>query len=122
MTAALDRSKTAGEPAFYRLSLPIMLACVVAVVAAAYAFRDGAVNMLAVWGGKEEYSHAYLIPVISLFLVWQRRNELAQLQLRGSWAGVVIVLFGVLLGLIGQLATVYTVQQIGLVVAICGFV
>ena len=32
------------------------------------------------------------------------------------------MLLGALLGLIGQLATVYTVQQIGLVVAICGFV
>lgn len=106
----------------HRMSLPVWLACVLAVVAVVFVFRDGAEPMLAAWNGQPEYSHAWLIPLISLFLAWQRRNELAALEFHGSWVGLATVTLGVLLGLIGQMATVYTVSQIGLVVTVCGFV
>jgi len=57
----------------------------------------------------------YLIPVISLFLAWQKKNELAALEFRGSWAGVAVVLLGVVIGLLGQMSAVFTLQQIGFV-------
>jgi exosortase len=78
--------------------------------------------MLADWEGKEEYSHAYLIPFIALFLAWQRKNELAALEFRGAWAGVAIVLLGVGFGLLGQLGNIEFFEQFGFVLAICGFV
>jgi exosortase D (VPLPA-CTERM-specific) len=90
-------------------------------VTAFFAFRDGVVEMLDAWARKEEYSHAYIIPLISGFLVWQRRNELAALEFRGAWVGVGVVLFATLLGLLGQFSAVFTLQQIGFVLAICGF-
>jgi hypothetical protein len=46
-------------------------------------------------GRKEEYSHAYLIQVISLFIAWQQENELARIQFAGSLLGVAIVALGV---------------------------
>jgi exosortase len=94
----------------------------VAAIAAWFAFREGVAYMLTVWESKEEYSHAYIIPLISAFLIWQRKNELAALEFKGSWAGVAVVLLGLFLGLMGQLSAVYTLQQIGFVTAICGFV
>ncbi len=104
-----------------RFPLVLWAACLLAAVTAFFAFRDGVVEMLDAWARKEEYSHAYIIPLISGFLVWQRRNELAALEFRGAWAGVGVVLFAILLGLLGQLSAVFTLQQIGFVLAICGF-
>jgi exosortase D (VPLPA-CTERM-specific) len=111
-----------AAPLLYRVSPWIWAACLVAAVAGYYSFRDGIGPMLDNWAGMPEYSHAYLIPVISLFLVWQRKNELAALEFKGSWAGVAVVVLGILIGLLGQLSAVFTIQQIGFVVAICGFV
>jgi len=112
----------AGGPRLYRVSIWIWIAVAVAAVAGWFAFREGVSYMLTVWESKEEYSHAYLIPVISAFIAWQRKNELAALDFRGSWAGVAIVLIGLFIGLMGQLSAVFTLQQIGFVIAICGFV
>lgn len=122
MAIASQEEPKNSDAGLHRTTVLVWLACAIAAAAAAFAFRDSAKSMMAVWSGEPEYSHAFIIPLISLFLVWQRRTELAALEFRGSWAGLAIVVLGVLLGLIGQLATVYTVSQIGLVVAVCGFV
>jgi exosortase D (VPLPA-CTERM-specific) len=99
-----------------------LFAIAVFLALAWYAFRGGIENMLGIWGGAEEYSHAYIIPLISAFLVWQKRNELAALPFRGSWVGVAVVAAGVCIGLMGQLASVFTLSQIGFMVALSGFV
>ena len=111
-----------GTAPGYRISPAIWAALAVAAVAGYFAFRDGVVDMLGTWERKEEYSHAYLIPLISLFIAWQQKNELARLRFAGSWLGVAIVGLGILLGFMGQLGTVFTLQQLGLVTAIVGTV
>ena len=110
------------QPTLFRVSWPIWIACGLAAIAAWFAFREGVSYMLTVWESNEEYSHAYIIPLISAFLVWQKKNELAAMEFKGSWGGVAIVLVGLVLGLMGQLSAVFTLQQIGFVTAICGFV
>ena len=106
----------------YRTPRVIWIICLVALAAGLFTFRDAALQMSQVWQAQDEYSHAYFLPLISLFLVWQRKNELVAMDLRGSFAGVGVMLVGIMFGLLGQLAAVYTVQQIGLMLSICGFV
>ena len=118
----MPSAPTDAAPRLYRISPWIGIACVVAAVAAWFAFRGGIRPMLDAWGGMPEYSHAYLIPIISLFLVWQKKNELAAIEFKGSWTGVAVVVLGILFGLLGEMSAVFTLQQIGFVVAICGFV
>ncbi len=113
---------SAGTAPGYHVSPAIWAALAIAAVAGWFAFAEGAKHMLLVWESSEEYSHAYLIPLISLFIAWQRKNELARLEFAGSWLGVAIVVLGVFLGLVGQLGSVFTLQQIGLVTAIVGVV
>jgi exosortase D (VPLPA-CTERM-specific) len=114
-------SGAAPRPGF-RTPVSIWAALAVAAVAGWFAFAEGAKYMLLVWGSREEYSHAYLIPLISLFIAWQRKNELARIEFTGSWLGVAVVVLGIVLGLIGQLGSVFTLQQIGLVTAVVGVV
>jgi exosortase D (VPLPA-CTERM-specific) len=117
-----ETTATAGPAPGFRVSPVIWAALAVAAVAGWFAFAEGTRQMLAVWQGSEEYSHAYLIPLISLFIAWQQKNELARLRFAGSWLGVAIVGLGILLGFMGQLGTVFTLQQLGLVTAIVGTV
>jgi exosortase D (VPLPA-CTERM-specific) len=106
----------------YRVSPAIWASLVVAAVASWFAFAEGATQMLQVWNESEEYSYAYLIPLISLFIAWQQKNELARIEFTGSWLGVAIVVLGILLGIIGRLGSVFTLQHIGLVTVLVGTV
>jgi len=43
----------------------------------------------------EDWGHAYLIPLISLYLVFKRRQELAQTKFETFWPGLMPVLVGI---------------------------
>jgi exosortase D (VPLPA-CTERM-specific) len=77
--------------------------------------------LLATWQ-LEEYSHGMLIPVISAWLLWQRRAQFASLPFEGSWAGVALVLAGLAVYFLGSLAAITTVDAYALVFVIAGCV
>jgi len=85
-------------------------------------FRDGLAYLFKLWGAKEEYSYAYLIPVIALFLIWQRRDALRRLPFTGSWWGVVIVLLGLAVFTVGELSTLLIVVQYAFLLTLFGAV
>ncbi|HXI86155.1 MAG TPA: VPLPA-CTERM-specific exosortase XrtD, partial [Parvularculaceae bacterium] len=67
-------------------------------------------------------SHSYFIPLISLWLVWTSRRNVAASVGDPSWSGVGIFGFSGLLLVLGKLLDLYLFQQIGLVFAIAGLV
>jgi exosortase D (VPLPA-CTERM-specific) len=85
-------------------------------------FHDGLAQMAGEWVRKEEYSHGVLIPLVSAFLVWQKKNELARMPFRGSWWGVVLVGLGLALFVLGELATLYVIVQYAFLVVLAGLV
>lgn len=85
------------------------------------AFYSGVAYMARAWESPE-YSHGYLIPLITLYLIWQKRERLAQVPFHTSWPGVAMVLVGVLLGFLGELSSLYTIIQYGFLLAIWGSV
>lgn len=82
-------------------------------------FYEGLAFMVK-WWEREEYSHGYLIPFITLFLIWQQKDRLERIPFEGSWAGVAVVAFGLFVFLAGELATLYTVVQYGFLIVLLG--
>jgi len=63
-----------------------------------------------------------MIPVITLFLIWQRKDKLERLPFTGSWLGMLVLAGGVLITLVGQLSTLHSITQYGFVVTVIGAV
>jgi exosortase len=85
-------------------------------------FWDAIVNLWSRWGGQQELSHSYFIPLISAWLVWVNRDVVAKSVGEPSWAGVALIGAAGLLLLVGQLTYIFVFQHIGLVIAIAGLV
>ena len=85
-----------------------------------YAFNITILDMEQRWSGSKEYGYGYLIPVITLFLIWQRKNQLAEIEFNPSFSGLLLILFGGLLFFLGAVATTHTLSQYGLVMTILG--
>ena len=68
----------------------------------------------------EEYSHGFLIPFVSAFLLWQRRARFRQTAFRGSWTGVAIAALGLAIYFLGSLASITTLDTYALVIVILG--
>ena len=72
-----------------------------------YIYFQGFVGLVALWEKREEYSFGYLIPFITLFLIWQRKDILERCEFTGSWLGIPVIVIGILLFAIGELTTLY---------------
>jgi len=84
-------------------------------------FYESLAEMGHVWLGSEEYSHGFFIPTISIYLIWVRRNELSFVEnIKESTLGLVILLLGLLLFLLGGLATILALQQYAFLISIIG--
>ena len=84
-----------------------------------YMFSDALDYMLRSWES-EEYSHGYLIPVISFWFVWTNRESASKCIRSGSWVGFFIVGAGLLFGLMGELATLFIITQYAFLLILYG--
>lgn len=85
-------------------------------------FYAGLKEMVYIWDVREEYSYGYMIPFITAFLIWQKKNILAKGQFHGSWFGIFIVILGLTLFYLGSLSTITTIVQYALLIVIVGIV
>lgn len=104
----------------------LTFACVAGLIG--FIFFEGLTELERIWELKEEYSYGYMIPFISLFLIWQRKDLLERVSFNGSWAGFALVVLGFALFMMGNLSTLFLIVQysflvvvLGLALAFCGW-
>ena len=74
------------------------------------------------WYRDPDYSHGFLVPLLSAFLIWQRRDKLRQIPVRPSFWGMVIVLMGLGLLVLGSLGAELFLARFSLLCVICGLI
>ena len=85
-------------------------------------FYDGLELMITYWSTREEYSHGFIIPFITVFLIWQKKDQLEKIEFNGSWLGVLIVVIGLVIFFLSELGGVYTVMQYSFLLTLYGVV
>jgi len=81
------------------------------------------VGMVLQWWNVSFYSYAFLIPVVSAYLVWIRRDQLSALVPQPHYMGGAILLgAGLLALLIGQAGGIKALQQVSLLITLPGMV
>jgi len=108
-----------SEVKFYWKESPIMIACMAVILAAiSYAAWDSLVRMEYMWGAKEEYGYAYIIPFITGYFIWQNKVKLQQVEYKLSWIGGLFLVFGCFLILLGVLSATHSITQYGYIFSI----
>lgn len=93
----------------WRKALPAFLMLLAAVL---LLYRDTALAMVEIWNRSETFAHAFVVPPISLWLIWRQRAVLANLSPSPS-AWFLAPLAGMsLLWLLGDLAAVNSATQL----------
>ena len=69
-----------------------------------------------------EYSHAYLIPFISLLIIWQSYDRIKTSEFKGAWSGLVVLLLGIGLWYVGEASTLFIIIKYAFLVVLLGFV
>lgn len=85
-------------------------------------YSNGIAYMVHKWVVDENYGHGFFVPLISLYLIWQRREEIQKRKGGGSFWGVAVVLLSLGLYFIGELATLYFLVHLSLWGVVVGLV
>ena len=69
-----------------------------------------------------DFSHGFLIPIVSFYFVYERRKQLFALSSSTAWRGFGLIIFGILLFLLGNLATEYFTMRFSMLVVLGGII
>jgi exosortase len=72
------------------------------------------------WRDEDQYSHGFLVPFISLGLVWYNRERLRTLPIRRAYTGLPIMLFAVAVYVTGIVGADLFLQRTSMIVMIAG--
>jgi exosortase A len=78
-------------------------------------YRATGQGMVSLWLASDTYAHGFVVPIISLWLVWRLRGVLADMVPQTSWAAVGLAVVVVLGWSAGDLVAVNSVTQLALV-------
>jgi UDP-N-acetyl-D-galactosamine dehydrogenase len=107
-----DLRQPAGEWRTALLSLGLVLAAILLL------YRDTAIAMVGIWSRSDTFAHAFLVPPISLWLIWRRRELLKALQPAPQPWVLPLMALGAIGWLLGDLVGVNAVTQLALVALI----
>ena len=62
-------------------------------------------GIVSIWWTDDDYSYGFLIPLISAYLVWDKRSTLQDLQLKSAWSMLPALVLLTLLSLYGILGS-----------------
>ena len=74
------------------------------------------------WRIDPDYSHGFLIVPLSLWFAYERKYDLEDARVQGSWLGVPVLVAGLVVLAIGELGTLLTPLRAGFVVTLMGLV
>ena len=69
---------------------------------------------------REDYSHGWLIPLVILYLLWEKRPALQAIAAKPSWLGLAVLLPGLFLYWLGELAGEFFTQYLSFTLIIIG--
>lgn len=83
-------------------------------------FNHTIVKLIKDWSGDNNYSHGFLIPFITCFMIWQKRDSLIQSIVKPSNLGLMFVVFGMFLHIVGNLGAELFTMRFAIIITLWG--
>ncbi|MCK5826536.1 MAG: exosortase/archaeosortase family protein [Desulfuromusa sp.] len=74
------------------------------------------------WLNDPNYSHGFLVPLISAYFISQKTDELQALEIRPANSGIILILFSLLLLIAGVATQVYFARRTSLIFLLAGII
>lgn len=104
-------------------NLPARLFTWISFAVLAFLYLPALIGMAEVWWGDDNYSHGFLIPVISGYLLWKKRKELAEVpQSTGNNLGLFILICGMVIFVLATAAAEYFTLRSSMIITLIGLV
>jgi len=80
------------------------------------------IGLVGDWWVDSNYSHGFLVPLVSAYLVWKKKDKLKSLERKKSYFGFLILLLGLGIYIVGTAGAEYFSARFSLVIVLFGLV
>jgi exosortase len=84
------------------------------------AYHSTFAELVSEWIRDSDYSHGFLIPIISLYFIWRRRSEIEERLASPSTIGLPLIISGLTLLVFGNLASESFTMRISFLIVLIG--
>jgi exosortase len=74
------------------------------------------------WYTIPDYSHGFLVPLFSVFLIWEKRKILSNIPVKQTWSGVPLVVFSLAVLVLGTYGVELFTTRISFVMLLAGII
>ncbi|MGE4520581.1 MAG: archaeosortase/exosortase family protein, partial [Desulfobacteraceae bacterium] len=85
-------------------------------------FFNTIVKLVKDWSIDDNFSHGFLIPFISVYMIWFKLEELKKAEIKTSNFGIIVIFFGMLGHIAGNLGAELFVMRVSMIITIAGLV
>ena len=104
------------------LDLTLLLMLLVSIGALGFIFANSLIEMEYRWSSMEQYSHGYLIPLVSIFLFWASIREVKAIDWIPTWWSLILMAVALLAWTLGELSALFIIVHYGFLLAIVALV
>ncbi len=79
-------------------------------------------KMVSEWYSNPNHSHGFIIPLISIYFIWQKREHLKEAILNSTNWGILILILGLIIYIFGNLGAAYTTMRISMFIVLAGII
>jgi exosortase D (VPLPA-CTERM-specific) len=90
------------------------------LVAIPFLYSDALLNLWERWSTETEYGHGILIPLVSLYIAWDRREQILRRAGGASGWGPLLTLLALLALIAGEISALFALKQVSLVLLLLG--
>lgn len=105
------------------MSNNILLRIALLITAFVFVYFDTFISLVRTWSGRDDYSHGFIVPLISFYFVYVSRDKLSNLSIEPKVIpGLIITALGLLILYLGNVGSVVSLQQSSLLIVVPGLV
>lgn len=91
-----------------------------ALAATILAFWNGLSEAVLRWENQEEYSHGFLIPLVTFYILWEKKNLIKASSGAPLWSGVGVIFVALIIFIIGEISALFLLIQYAFVLVLIG--
>jgi exosortase D (VPLPA-CTERM-specific) len=96
----------------------MLLMLLVSFGSLAFIFADGLIDMEYRWSSMEQYSYGYMVPLVALFLLWQKMGEIKSMDWQPTWWSFGLMALALLGWCLGELSALFIIVHYSFLLAI----
>ena len=85
-------------------------------------YHDVLTRLVLQWINDPNFSHGFFVPLFSAYILWERRRQLAEIEIQPSWMGLLVMAGALSILVVGVLGAELFLSRISLVLLLAGLV